>query len=35
MRRGYFIHDRLLRPAMVKVSVPVEAPKTVAGGDAG
>ena len=24
MRRGYFIHDRLLRPAMVKVSVPVE-----------
>jgi molecular chaperone GrpE len=35
MRRGYFIHDRLLRPAMVKVSVPVEAKKTVAGGDAG
>ena len=27
MRRGYSIHDRLLRPAMVKVSVPVEAPK--------
>jgi molecular chaperone GrpE len=27
MRRGYFLHDRLLRPAMVKVSVPVEAPK--------
>jgi molecular chaperone GrpE len=25
MRRGYSIHDRLLRPAMVKVSVPVEA----------
>jgi molecular chaperone GrpE len=24
MRRGYFIHDRLLRPAMVKVSVPAE-----------
>ena len=24
MRRGYRIHDRLLRPAMVKVSVPVE-----------
>jgi molecular chaperone GrpE len=33
MRRGYFIHDRLLRPAMVKVSVPVEAPKQVAGGE--
>lgn len=30
MRRGYFLHDRLLRPAMVKVSVPVEAPKPVA-----
>lgn len=27
MRRGYSIHDRLLRPAMVKVSVPVEAAK--------
>lgn len=25
MRRGYKMHDRLLRPAMVKVSVPVEA----------
>jgi molecular chaperone GrpE len=24
MRRGYRIHDRLLRPAMVKVSVPAE-----------
>src|SRR6185436_18742079 len=24
MRRGYKIHDRLLRPSMVKVSVPVE-----------
>jgi len=35
MRRGYFIHDRLLRPAMVKVSVPAEAKKTAAGGDAG
>lgn len=33
MRRGYFMHDRLLRPAMVKVSVPVEAPKPVAGGE--
>jgi molecular chaperone GrpE len=32
MRRGYSIHDRLLRPAMVKVSVPVETPK--AGGGA-
>jgi molecular chaperone GrpE len=30
MRHGYFIHDRLLRPAMVKVSVPVESPKPVA-----
>lgn len=27
MRRGYMIYDRLLRPAMVKVSVPAEAPK--------
>lgn len=27
MRRGYFIHDRLLRPAMVKVSVPAEPPR--------
>lgn len=25
LRRGYKIHDRLLRPAMVKVSVPAEA----------
>jgi molecular chaperone GrpE len=33
MRRGYFLHDRLLRPAMVKVSVPAEAPKTVPGGE--
>jgi molecular chaperone GrpE len=24
MRRGYFLHDRLLRPAMVRVAVPVE-----------
>jgi molecular chaperone GrpE len=31
MRRGYSIHDRLLRPAMVKVSVPVEAPKPAGG----
>ena len=27
MRRGYRIHDRLLRPSMVKVSVPVEPAK--------
>jgi molecular chaperone GrpE len=27
MRRGYQIHDRLLRPSMVKVSVPVESAK--------
>jgi molecular chaperone GrpE len=32
MRRGYFMHDRLLRPAMVKVSVPTEAAKPVTGG---
>jgi molecular chaperone GrpE len=32
MRRGYFLHDRLLRPAMVKVSVPVEGSKPGAGG---
>jgi len=31
MRRGYSIHDRLLRPAMVKVSVPVEAAKPAGG----
>jgi molecular chaperone GrpE len=30
MRRGYFLHDRLLRPSMVKVSVPVEPSKPVA-----
>ena len=34
MRRGYRIHDRLLRPAMVKVSVPVEAPKPSGGEEA-
>jgi molecular chaperone GrpE len=34
MRRGYRIHDRLLRPAMVKVSVPVEAPKPAGDGEA-
>jgi molecular chaperone GrpE len=30
MRRGYFLHDRLLRPSMVKVSVPAEPSKPVA-----
>jgi molecular chaperone GrpE len=30
MRRGYFIYDRLLRPAMVKVSVPAEPSRPVA-----
>jgi molecular chaperone GrpE len=35
MRRGYRIHDRLLRPAMVKVSVPATEPaRPVGGGDA-
>ena len=32
LRRGYKLHDRLLRPAMVKVAVPAEAPAPVAGG---
>jgi molecular chaperone GrpE len=32
MRRGYRIHDRLLRPAMVKVSVPATEPVRPAGG---
>ena len=32
LQRGYFLHDRLLRPAMVKVGVPAERP---AGGDGG
>jgi molecular chaperone GrpE len=27
LRRGYMMHDRLLRPAMVKVAVPAEAAK--------
>jgi len=31
LRRGYMMHDRLLRPAMVKVAVPAEAPKPAAG----
>jgi hypothetical protein len=25
-QRGYLLHDRLLRPAMVRVAVPVEKP---------
>lgn len=33
MRRGYRLHDRLLRPAMVKVSVPAE-PRPGGGGEA-
>jgi molecular chaperone GrpE len=32
LRRGYKLHDRLLRPAMVKVAVPAESPAPVAGG---
>lgn len=32
LRRGYKLHDRLLRPAMVKVAVPAEAPAPVTGG---
>ena len=32
MRRGYRIHDRLLRPAMVKVSVPATEPARPTGG---
>lgn len=31
LRRGYKLHDRLLRPAMVKVAVPAEAPAPVTG----
>ena len=34
MRRGYRLHDRLLRPAMVKVSVPVEPGQPGGGGEA-
>ena len=33
MRRGYRLHDRLLRPAMVKVSVPVEPARPAGGGE--
>jgi molecular chaperone GrpE len=32
MRRGYRLHDRLLRPSMVKVSVPAESAKPAGGG---
>ncbi len=31
LRRGYFLHDRLLRPAMVKVAVPSESKPAVEG----
>jgi molecular chaperone GrpE len=31
LRRGYFLHDRLLRPAMVKVAVPAETKPAVEG----
>lgn len=34
MRRGYRLHDRLLRPSMVKVSVPVEPGQSGGGGEA-
>lgn len=34
MRRGYRLHDRLLRPAMVKVSVPAEPARPGGGGEA-
>jgi molecular chaperone GrpE len=32
LRRGYKLHDRLLRPAMVKVAVPAEAVPAAASG---
>ena len=35
LRRGYKLHDRLLRPAMVKVAVPAEGPVPAASGSAG
>jgi molecular chaperone GrpE len=31
LQRGYMIHDRLLRPAMVKVAVPAEKPAAAPG----
>jgi molecular chaperone GrpE len=33
LRRGYVMHDRLLRPAMVKVAVPGEKPAAPAAGE--
>jgi molecular chaperone GrpE len=33
LRRGYVMHDRLLRPAMVKVAVPAETAKPAGGGE--
>jgi molecular chaperone GrpE len=33
LRRGYQIHDRLLRPAMVKVAVPAEAAQPAGSGE--
>jgi molecular chaperone GrpE len=35
LQRGYMMHERLLRPAMVKVAVPVEKPEAPAGGTGG
>jgi molecular chaperone GrpE len=32
LRRGYFLHDRLLRPAMVRVALPDESPEGADGG---
>lgn len=33
LRRGYFLHDRLLRPAMVRVALPDDSPMSDDGGD--
>jgi molecular chaperone GrpE len=33
LRRGYQMHERLLRPAMVKVAVPVETPQSAGSGE--
>ncbi|HEV8577522.1 MAG TPA: nucleotide exchange factor GrpE [Thermoanaerobaculia bacterium] len=35
LRRGYRMHDRLLRPSMVKVAVPPETAPAAAGGEEG
>lgn len=35
LRRGYRLHDRLLRPSMVKVAVPVEGASPPQGGEEG